>query len=277
MRNERVGRRAILQVRWGPLAFRKAVLEPGQALRVGRRAAEGFSLPHDAQMSDAHFELRWDGSTCRVRDLGSAQGTILGGQRIKESLALNGEWIRAGATDFGLYIEGATLAPDTNRLEMPELSASRLKAFELLEKQCDLFAVLDASRDSRILVLLQESIDECRSLYEGHQGSVLADTAPHIAQLSNKSRLLRSLIQEGWGKHWGIYFSCSASLSEARRHFRKFLLVKTEGLDGHLYFRFYDPRVLREFLPTCTAAQREEFFGPIKRLFHEYALSDREG
>ncbi len=31
-----------------------------------------------------------------------------------------------------------------------------------------------------------------------------------------------------------------------------------------MYFRFYDPRVLRIFLPTCDRSQILEFFGPVK-------------
>jgi hypothetical protein len=33
--------------------------------------------------------------------------------------------------------------------------------------------------------------------------------------------------------------------------------------DEELYFRFYDPRVLRMFIPTCDRAQLSEFFGEI--------------
>ena len=48
------------------------------------------------------------------------------------------------------------------------------------------------------------------------------------------------------------------------------MLVKTE--DGEeLYFRFYDPRVLRIFLPTCDESQIRELFGPI-----EYFLMEDE-
>ena len=48
------------------------------------------------------------------------------------------------------------------------------------------------------------------------------------------------------------------------KHFRKFLIVQAE--DGmELYFRFYDPRVLRIFLPTCTRNQLIEFFGPVQK------------
>jgi hypothetical protein len=46
------------------------------------------------------------------------------------------------------------------------------------------------------------------------------------------------------------------------KHFRKFLIVKTEEGD-ELYFRFYDPRVLRIFLPSCDKEQLKEFFGPV--------------
>ena len=45
--------------------------------------------------------------------------------------------------------------------------------------------------------------------------------------------------------------------------FRKFLIVKLE-VGKELYFRFYDHRVLRIFLPTCYEKQLKYFFGLIK-------------
>ena len=47
-----------------------------------------------------------------------------------------------------------------------------------------------------------------------------------------------------------------------RTHFRRFLLVEAPDGDSW-YFRFYDPRVLERFLPTCDAAQLTDFFGPV--------------
>ena len=60
-------RRAIVEVRFGPLASRRAIIEPGQLLRVGRSNMLGLALPHDGQMSAEHLELSWDGERCRVR------------------------------------------------------------------------------------------------------------------------------------------------------------------------------------------------------------------
>ncbi|NVZ67133.1 DUF4123 domain-containing protein, partial [Pseudomonas gingeri] len=50
-----------------------------------------------------------------------------------------------------------------------------------------------------------------------------------------------------------------------------------------LLFRFYDPRVLLIFLPTCTDDEFTRFLGPMKCLFveseqgTEYRLFDRAG
>lgn len=49
---------------------------------------------------------------------------------------------------------------------------------------------------------------------------------------------------------------------------RQFLFVKDE--DGkELYFRFYDPRILRLYLPTCTKTETAAFFGPVLRFLIE--------
>jgi len=47
-------RRAIVEVRWSPLSSRKAILDPGRTLRVGRSNLADLALPHDAQMSAEH-------------------------------------------------------------------------------------------------------------------------------------------------------------------------------------------------------------------------------
>jgi hypothetical protein len=56
---------------------------------------------------------------------------------------------------------------------------------------------------------------------------------------------------------------------ETRRYLRKFLMLEDVSTGNQLYFRFYDPRVLRMFLPTCTAEQRTEFLGPLGSILAE--------
>jgi hypothetical protein len=51
-------------------------------------------------------------------------------------------------------------------------------------------------------------------------------------------------------------------MEDLRRHFRRFLRVK-DARDKVLYFRYYDPRVLRAYLPGCTPGDLHAVFGPV--------------
>ena len=59
-------------------------------------------------------------------------------------------------------------------------------------------------------------------------------------------------------------------LEGVRRQLRRALTVRDPN-GRKLLFRFYDPQILRLFLPTCSAAELQTFFGPIEAL---YAFED---
>jgi hypothetical protein len=126
-----------------------------------------------------------------------------------------------------------------------------------------LFAVIDATRDPLlILTTLRRSGEQYQSLYEGMQAQVLEAFAPYLVRLSADSQLLETLVVHGWKKNWGIFAVSAADFDTVRRHFRTFLMVN--GPDGkRLYFRYYDPRTLRVYLPTCDAAETKFIFGPL--------------
>ena len=160
-------KRAILQVCFGPHAGRKIILDPGTTARFGRTDRADIEIPGDAQMSGAHFELAWDGQTCRLRDLDSVTGTLVGGLRATEASVPHGGWIRAGNTDFLLHIEDHTPAPpedDDAPMETWAQCEAKEQALVALHDRAragTLFAVVDPSRDDRIAVLLRESADDC--------------------------------------------------------------------------------------------------------------------
>jgi len=138
------------------------------------------------------------------------------------------------------------------------------RALEALRVEAEpLFAVLDTARNPRVLKLLQAARPEYESLYEGPEGEELAEVAPYLVSLPRDSHLLEQLVRGGWGDSWGCFLTSPLPLGETRRHLRKFLKVQDASTGRQLYFRFYDPRVLRAFLPTCTAEQHAGFFGPL--------------
>ncbi len=147
---------------------------------------------------------------------------------------------------------------------LPPLTPETTKLLELLrEKFQPLYAILDAARDPTVLAILFQSDQEYQSLYEGAEGEKLAVVAPYLVRLPKDSPLLEVVVRASWGKSWGVFLTSDSPFAEVRRHLRQFLMVKLpEG--KQVYFRFYDPRVLRVYLPTCTAEETRTFLGPVK-------------
>lgn len=302
--------RAIVELRRGPDHVAKAILRPGESIRVGRKPRAQWIVSDD-NMSGVHFEVEWNGKTCEVRDLKSAKGTLVGGEKIAGPVQIgNGGWIRAGETDFMVYLEAATPPPmddeayfndaeegeieplawqwleenrEPRRLAREALAARREAALQKLQAvRGNMFAVVDAARDDRILILVRESVEHYQSLYEGVEGEALAHVAPHLVELPKGSGLLQRLVREGWEARWASFMETSLSFKELRRHLRRFLMVADADTRKKMYFRFYDPVVLRSFLPASTVKQRAEFFGEIDAFYVEdengnVARFDEEG
>ena len=127
-----------------------------------------------------------------------------------------------------------------------------------------LYALVDAAREPGGPEQAEKSGVAFESLFAGQAGSDLAHVAPYIVEFRPRSTFGQWWFGK-WGGSAGVLIETRASLAELRRHFRTLLIVGGEDGDKY-YFRFYDPRVLRTFLPTCDAAQVKEFFGPV-RLF----------
>ena len=157
----------------------------------------------------------------------------------------------------------ATGDPAATPREEAPLPEARQRLFEILTSTPEpLYAVLDAARDLKALNWPKESGEEYQSLYDGDSARDLEMFAPCLVRFSKPSPLLRKLVAKAWGQSWGIYLTSAASFPDLRKHFRHFLMAEIEG-GKTVYFRFYDPRVLRIYLPTCTPQEIRQFFGPV--------------
>jgi pSer/pThr/pTyr-binding forkhead associated (FHA) protein len=254
----------ILLVRTGRQAGAKAVVAPGGALRVGHAAPADLVIDQDRELSVVHFVLTVDHGMCTIEDANSERGIAVNGQPVASGPVEHGDWIRAGDTDFSLYREAHT--PPLEDVVPTPAKAAALAA--LRAEREPVLAVLDAARDERILQLVRESAEEARSLYDGFRGESMADGAPYLVQVGTGA-LLERLVMEGWGKSWGIYLTSPRPFVEVRRHLRRFLIVLDDDSEARLYFRFYDPRVLRVFFPTATRRQSADLFGEVSQFSME--------
>lgn len=132
-------------------------------------------------------------------------------------------------------------------------------------------AIIDAARIFGELDTAQKLQSNFLSLFMGQSEELLSSVAPYLFPFQINTEFGKWLLDKGWGNSWGMFITTNLPLEDLRKHFRKFLMVKTEE-GKELYFRFYDPRVLRIFLPTCDEQQLTEFFGPV----NNYAMEDED-
>lgn len=138
---------------------------------------------------------------------------------------------------------------------------------EVLEHQTDesaLYAIVDAARDPEVYPSTLEPGLDVRCLYAGVLPEPIAHTAPYLVELDPET-VFADTIREHWADSWGIVVRADADIETLRKHFRKLNYVR--GPDGkRLLFRYYDPRVIRVYLPTCTKDELRQVFGPVKEL-----------
>lgn len=129
----------------------------------------------------------------------------------------------------------------------------------------DMWMLVDAARDPRIYGLLLECFySDHTCLFAGPLAPELVVAAPYLVQLSYDHQKTRKFIRQAWDNSWGVFVRSDARLETLRRHFRTFLLVRDES-GRRMMFRYYDPRVLRIYLPTCRPEELRTVFGPVER------------
>lgn len=130
------------------------------------------------------------------------------------------------------------------------------------------YVLLDAARNDQIYPNVLKSGMESACLFRGQKAEELAWFAPYLVQLDREAPFTTWALEKGWGKSWGVFVESLADLRELKRHFQSFLTVYDE--DGKSFlFRYYDPRVLRIYLPTCNAGEIRTVFGPVNAYIFE--------
>lgn len=107
------------------------------------------------------------------------------------------------------------------------------------------------------------------SLFHGELSRELIDVAPYFFAVRAGAPLMGRWA-EARGKNLGILLDSAAPAEELFRHLRE-MFVARDATGQEYFFRYYDPRVLRAYLPSCTPAELAEFFGPIRAIVVEGA------
>ena len=278
----------ILEAVSGPVLGRRIEVRGGSIVRIGRTGKSDHPIVEDGYLSGLHFAVECDGTQCRVRDLGSSNGTFVNGSRVTEQVVQDGDSVVAGGSTFVIHVDllpsitgvgtlrsvtaPTPLAVATKVMPEPAPQAGGYSPAEtalltaLYGPGEEVFAVVDAARDSRIPAFLDAAGELYTPLQSPEDSSKGA--AAFVVALPADSRLVHVLIKDGWGRGWGFYGTSRAGLEIVRAHFTSFVSLQTPS-GAAMTFRFWDPRVLRAILPAMPAGEADAFFGPCERIVVE--------
>ena len=121
-----------------------------------------------------------------------------------------------------------------------------------------LFAVLDATGHPGVPEKAGQLGELAVSLFQGVEEEKHWDVAPYLFHVNQET--LRWIQETLWNEPWGVFVMSRSNLEDLRQHFRRFLLVELP--DGERwYFRYYDPRILKVYLPACDEKELRQVFG----------------
>ena len=298
----------VLEAVSGPITGRRIEVREGSIVRFGRTTRSDYPIAEDSYLSSLHFSVECDGVQCRVRDMGSSNGTFVNGNRITEQLVKHGDSLAAGETAFTIHLEEAAPPPIpevrshtavTPVYNAPPGLSMRTAAVTVpiqvpITPPAGMPAPAPAAYTRGQLNLLNalfpppppgmpqpgayailDAIRDSRiPAFLDASGERYMPLDPSgrlpvfVVAPVPQGRLLDVLVKDGWGRGWGFFCISAYSMEEICTHLRNYLTMYN-GAGRPMTFRFWDPRVLRALAPALPPEEAADFFGPISRIVVE--------
>jgi len=130
----------------------------------------------------------------------------------------------------------------------------------------NVYALVDGAQCLELMPTFEDMTPPNECLFLGELDPEMQMVAPYLVELREDEKFFDWLFDNGWGKSWCVFLTSESEMLDLRSHFRRLTVV--EMPDGQfVYFRFYDPRVLRGFLPTCDGDQSGQMYGKVVETF----------
>lgn len=121
--------------------------------------------------------------------------------------------------------------------------------------------LLDATASDDIPGYLTDDRTKMHSLLQGRAARELLLEAPYLVEVSQQCRLCQAFYATGIREDWGIALVSTASHRALIEQLRKGLWAQINR-ENH-FFRYYDPRIARDWLLGLGQPQLSEFCGEI--------------
>ena len=128
-----------------------------------------------------------------------------------------------------------------------------------------LYGVADCAVEPRLYPQVQRlEPGGARCLFQGDLHPEVKAVSPHLVTLTQGDPLTDAWRTQGWGQSWGVWLTSSAGLHAVWRRLRHFTQAVLPSGEGPLLFRFWDPRVLRVYLPLVEPAELPGWFEDVE-------------
>jgi len=152
-----------------------------------------------------------------------------------------------------------------------EFADCREFLYETLSNAVRLYALVDSARNPALAYSAWfDHGFETWSLFGENVDPSMSSVAPHLVSIGSgkKGREFLDVWADNLWTNAGILLATDADHRTVWEHLAELFVVGDP--DGRLmYFRFYDPRILRALLPTLRGSQISEVFGPVREFVVE--------
>ncbi|WP_430735408.1 DUF4123 domain-containing protein [Halodesulfovibrio aestuarii] len=125
-----------------------------------------------------------------------------------------------------------------------------------------LYAIIDGAVEDGLMPMLAELDPPAACLYAPPVQPDLVDIAPYVVLVDDDVKEWLDARE----KPWGIYISTDADLKNIRSHLRKYLYVLLPDSEKPVFFRFYDPRNIWDFIAVLSDWELHSFMGPVTKI-----------
>jgi hypothetical protein len=134
------------------------------------------------------------------------------------------------------------------------------------------YAIIDGASCPELRFKIYDWQPQSQCLWSGKLEPDIEEVAPYMVELERNSDFTLWLIKNGFENNWNIFVASQLEPKAFRKQIRKLQLVRSD--EGKtMMFRFYDPRVMAVYLPTCDMEQLKETFEGLERVYVPRARS----
>lgn len=153
-------------------------------------------------------------------------------------------------------------SPCYNGAQHPSVAAEAWLDFlsEATSTSESIYMIIDCAHDPRIYPALIKTLNtKCCLFTEEKISEAIKSVSPFLVKIKQMDEFIRWCIEEGVHRNWMVFFTSTiVHVTDLNLQFKRFSIA--QGPDGKRYFfRFYDSRVLPEFL-LSGEKDRSEFF-----------------